>query len=201
MCRSLVSIQKASFGKIGNTGAGCGDKRATRVPFAQPRHKKRTFRDSVELVPARRGNKNDVGMLDLGDCTIRSKCKRTGRTDFASIDRHGSHAKSRRLGFAMQPVPDHAGGMEDFNWGDGRGHVATLKKNDRHVEQTIRGLRYRRVSPGCRFFRHESHIHLDLIERTQGYRMCQWDVREPAKTEVAAQVPLPPPRPAVPVAR
>ncbi len=48
---------------------------------------------------------------------------------------------------------------------------------------------------------HESHIHLDLIERTHGYRMCQWDVREPAKTEVAAQVPLPPPRPAVPVAR
>ena len=29
----------------------------------------------------------------------------------------------------------------------------------------------------------------------------QWDVREPAKTEVAAQVPLPPPRPAVPVTR
>lgn len=48
---------------------------------------------------------------------------------------------------------------------------------------------------------HESHIHLDLIERHQGYRMCQWDVREPAKTEVAAQVPLPPPRPAVPIAR
>jgi hypothetical protein len=48
---------------------------------------------------------------------------------------------------------------------------------------------------------HESHIHLDLIERAQGYRMCQWDVREPAKTEVAAQVPLPPPRPPVPVAR
>ena len=48
---------------------------------------------------------------------------------------------------------------------------------------------------------HESHIHLDLIERTHGYRMCQWDVREPAKTEVAAQVPLPLPRPPVPVAR
>jgi hypothetical protein len=48
---------------------------------------------------------------------------------------------------------------------------------------------------------HEMHIHLDLIERNQGYRMCQWDVREPSKTEVAAQVPLPLPRPAVPVAR
>jgi hypothetical protein len=48
---------------------------------------------------------------------------------------------------------------------------------------------------------HETHIHLDLIERNQGYRMCQWDVRDPSKTEVAARVPLPPPRPAVPVAR
>ena len=27
---------------------------------------------------------------------------------------------------------------------------------------------------------HEAHIHLDLIERRQGYRMCQWDVREPS---------------------
>jgi hypothetical protein len=48
---------------------------------------------------------------------------------------------------------------------------------------------------------HESHIHLDLLERTRGYRMCQWDVRELSKTEVAAQVPLPPPRPAIPIAR
>jgi hypothetical protein len=48
---------------------------------------------------------------------------------------------------------------------------------------------------------HESHIHLDLIERHNGYRMCQWDVREPPKTKIAAQVPLPVPRPVVPVAR
>jgi len=48
---------------------------------------------------------------------------------------------------------------------------------------------------------HESHIHLDLLERTHGYRMCQWTVREPPKTEVAARVPLPPPRPAVRVVR
>ena len=26
---------------------------------------------------------------------------------------------------------------------------------------------------------HESHIHLDLAERRNGYRICQWDVREP----------------------
>ena len=30
---------------------------------------------------------------------------------------------------------------------------------------------------------HESHIHLDLAERRQGYRICQWDVREPPPAE------------------
>jgi hypothetical protein len=45
---------------------------------------------------------------------------------------------------------------------------------------------------------HEAHIHLDLAERRQGYRMCQWDVREPPANEVAARVPLPLPRPAIP---
>ena len=51
---------------------------------------------------------------------------------------------------------------------------------------------------------HEGHIHLDLAERRQGYRICQWDVREqPAPTEVASaqiagnHVPLPTPRPAI----
>ena len=41
---------------------------------------------------------------------------------------------------------------------------------------------------------HENHIHMDLAERARGYRMCQWDVREPA---VLVNVPLPMPRPAV----
>ena len=39
---------------------------------------------------------------------------------------------------------------------------------------------------------HESHIHLDLAERRGGFKMCQWDVREPP---VAMTVPLPLPRP------
>jgi hypothetical protein len=46
---------------------------------------------------------------------------------------------------------------------------------------------------------HEGHIHLDLAERRNGYRICQWDVREPPPpAEVAsAQVPLPVPRPVI----
>ena len=45
---------------------------------------------------------------------------------------------------------------------------------------------------------HEDHVHVDLRERPRGrFPMCQWDVRDPAPpaTEVAARVPLPPPRP------
>ena len=56
---------------------------------------------------------------------------------------------------------------------------------------------------------HEHHIHLDVLARRSGYRICQWAVRAPAPppAEPPAQVasgeavPLPPPRPPVPQAR
>ena len=41
---------------------------------------------------------------------------------------------------------------------------------------------------------HEDHVHLDLAERHNDYRMCQWDVRDPAQPD---DIPLPRPRPAV----
>ena len=55
---------------------------------------------------------------------------------------------------------------------------------------------------------HEQHVHLDLAEHRNGYKMCRWDVREPiveaqapaqSSEQVAARiedpVPLPRPRP------
>jgi hypothetical protein len=52
---------------------------------------------------------------------------------------------------------------------------------------------------------HEQHIHLDVLERRSGYRICQWAVHEPPSPAVIAagsvQVPLPPPRPPVPQTR
>lgn len=36
---------------------------------------------------------------------------------------------------------------------------------------------------------HENHVHIDLIDRRSGYRICQWDVRD------ASDVPLPRERP------
>jgi extensin-like protein len=47
---------------------------------------------------------------------------------------------------------------------------------------------------------HEDHVHVDLAERRSGYRMCQWDVREPGEEPaVVAHVPLPRPRPSTTV--
>jgi hypothetical protein len=43
---------------------------------------------------------------------------------------------------------------------------------------------------------HDSHIHLDMIQRRSGYRICEWDVREPLMAKASATiVPLPTPRP------
>ena len=48
---------------------------------------------------------------------------------------------------------------------------------------------------------HEDHIHVDLLERRSGYRICEWDVREPGEAPPAPafvdSVPLPRARPAI----
>jgi hypothetical protein len=72
-----------------------------------------------------------------------------------------------------------------------------LELTDVRVDKPLReGLR----DSACRSFTtvlgpgdpyHEGHIHLDVIQRHQGYRICQWEVREPPPP-----VPLPRPRPA-----
>jgi len=56
------------------------------------------------------------------------------------------------------------------------------------------------LGPGAPY--HDGHIHLDTASRWHGYRICEWDVREPPPTVIASvlidgkPVPLPPPRPA-----
>ena len=55
------------------------------------------------------------------------------------------------------------------------------------------------LGPGAPY--HDNHIHLDIAQRSHGYRVCEWDVREPPPAVVASvlidgkPVPLPPPRP------
>ena len=99
-------------------------------------------------------------------------------------------------------VSEHGKGnavdLRAFVLADGRALGLTDVAVAKELREALRDTACHRfttvLGPGSDSY-HESHIHLDLIERRQGFRMCQWDVREPPKTEVAAQVPLPTPRP------
>src|SRR6185312_7385988 len=95
-----------------------------------------------------------------------------------------------------------------FHLSDGRRIELTDAKADKPLREALRqevcGRFTTVLGPGSDGY-HEGHIHLDLAERHGGYRICEWDVREPpavvaavsADTEIAAvNVPLPPPRPA-----
>jgi hypothetical protein len=66
----------------------------------------------------------------------------------------------------------------------------------RSFREQMRGLACARfttvLGPGSDSY-HNDHIHLDLAERSRGYRICQWNVLDPAT--VASEVPLPRPRP------
>jgi hypothetical protein len=72
--------------------------------------------------------------------------------------------------------------VRSFTFADGR----VVFMTDVHVPEDFRaGIRESVCSrfttvlgPGSDGY-HEEHIHLDLAERRNGFRMCQWDVREP----------------------
>jgi hypothetical protein len=71
-------------------------------------------------------------------------------------------------------------------------------KDFREVLRTTACARFTTVlGPSDGF--HEDHIHIDLLQRRDGYRICQWDVREPEAPAIVSRlesVPLPRPRPA-----
>lgn len=77
--------------------------------------------------------------------------------------------------------------------GNGKVYDFTDRQVAREFRDTVRTsvcARFTTVlGPGSDGY-HEEHIHLDLAERRGGYRICQWDVRDPVP-----DVPLPRPRP------
>jgi hypothetical protein len=76
---------------------------------------------------------------------------------------------------------------------DGKSLALTDPQIDKELREELRQSACARfttvLGPGSDGY-HEDHIHLDLAERRSGYRICQWDVREPGEG-----VPLPRPRP------
>lgn len=85
--------------------------------------------------------------------------------------------------------------LRGFKLANGKLVDLTNVSFDRDVRERVRGGLCGRfttvLGPGSDRY-HENHIHLDLAQRRGGYRMCQWDVRDPPQI---ASVPLPTPRP------
>ncbi len=118
------------------------------------------------------------------------ECRGRNRVAGAKVSEHG-HAnaidvRSFKLGGGASLILTDAAAAKDLR--------TELRRSGCARFTTVLG-------PGSDSY-HENHIHLDLIQRRNGYRICQWDIREPesAKPEVAeaaSTVPLPRPRPLI----
>jgi hypothetical protein len=89
--------------------------------------------------------------------------------------------------------------MHALKLADGKALVLTDPRVDKEFREGLRHsvcARFMTVlGPGSDGY-HEEHVHIDLAERRGGYRLCEWDVREPGEP-AQATVPLPRPRPAI----
>lgn len=93
-------------------------------------------------------------------------------------------------------LSEHAKGdaidLRSFQLADGRTITLTDPRVDVSLREALRDTACARfttvLGPGAPY--HSEHIHLDALQRHNGYRICHWDVREPPST------PLPRPRPA-----
>jgi hypothetical protein len=74
----------------------------------------------------------------------------------------------------------HALDVSGFKLSDGSVVGLTDPAADRALRERLRGSACARFStvlgPGSDGY-HESHVHLDMIVRPSGYRICQWDIR------------------------
>jgi hypothetical protein len=128
-----------------------------------------------------------------------------------SIENYDSYECRGRNRVSGAKLSEHAKGnavdVRAVHLADGRRIEFTDMTVDKSLREDLRDSACHRfttvLGPGADAY-HESHIHLDIDERRQGYRICQWDVREPPPPPAAVasiqfrpeNVPLPIPRPA-----
>jgi hypothetical protein len=120
-------------------------------------------------------------------------------SSLAAITNHGSYDCRSRNGVAGAKTSEHGRGnaidLGPITLRNGAMIDLTNRSTPKSFRQGLRDatcLRFKTVlGPGSDAY-HVNHIHVDLAERTNGYRMCQWDVQGP---EPVAEVPMPPPKP------
>lgn len=133
---------------------------------------------------------------------------RTLGTPLKSIYNYASYHCRGRNNIAGAPISEHGKGnaldIRSVRLTDNRVVDPTDARASKEFREGWRKsvcARFNTVlGPGSDGY-HENHIHVDLMQRRfKGYKMCQWDIRvpeeKPAAAEVAATIPLPPPRPA-----
>ncbi|HET7847725.1 MAG TPA: extensin family protein [Pseudolabrys sp.] len=123
-----------------------------------------------------------------------------------SVDNFGDYECRGRNRVAGAKLSEHGKGnaidIRGFALDNGRAIKltdATVSVDFRRALRTSACVRFTTVlGPGSDGY-HNSHIHLDLAERHNGYRICEWELNVPApnSTATAANVPLPVPKPDV----
>jgi hypothetical protein len=127
----------------------------------------------------------------------------------ATYDDFECRGRNRVLGAILS---EHGKGnavdVRSFTLADGHVIELTDMTAPKELRESLRESACHRfttvLGPGADAY-HDSHIHLDIAERSRGYRICQWNVREPpppaevASAQIAdGHVPLPTPRPSIP---
>jgi hypothetical protein len=116
-----------------------------------------------------------------------------GLDNFASYDCRG------RNNVRAAKVSEHgradALDVRDFKLADDRTLVLTDVNADKDWRNAVRESACARfatvLGPGSDGY-HEEHIHLDLEPRTNNYKICEWDVREPPPAQAQAKEPAAP---------
>jgi hypothetical protein len=128
-----------------------------------------------------------------------------------SVDTYGSYECRGRNWVADAKVSEHGKGnaidLRALVLADGRHITLTDETFSKPFRENLRDSACHRfttvLGPGADSH-HNDHIHLDSLERNDGARICQWDVREPppqpakiarGRVRLAARVALPQPRP------
>jgi hypothetical protein len=119
-----------------------------------------------------------------------------------AVENFDSYECRGRNRIAGAKISEHAKGnaidVRALTLADGRRIVLTDERADKPLREALRETACHRfttvLGPGDPY--HASHIHLDILERRNGYRICQWEVREPGPPP-AQPVPLPMPRPEI----
>lgn len=116
-----------------------------------------------------------------------------------SIDGTGSYECRGRNRIVGAKVSEHGKGnaldIHSVTFADGSALFPTDLLADKALRETLRAAACTRfatvLGPGSDGY-YEEHVHLDLAERRNGFKMCQWNVLTPV---TAGPVPLPRPRP------